>query len=137
MDGKEIDRFLLADGDAVTVGRASLDAASPLGQLVAAGKLAGLSREHAVLQARGKNLIVRDAGSSGGTTIRPWNNQRKKHGISERLSEGVPRKVGLRDQITLGDVLTIERSGKTIADAHSLRVGVPSSALADGPTVTD
>lgn len=137
VDGEMIDRFLLADGDAVTIGRASLDAASPLGQLVATGRLTGLSREHAVLQVRGTNLYVRDVGSSGGTTKQRWNHVQKWHEAPERLSEGLERKVGVRDRLILAGALTIERSGKPIAEADNFRVGVPSSPPATDPTTTD
>ncbi|MGI8623606.1 MAG: FHA domain-containing protein [Solirubrobacteraceae bacterium] len=137
VDGEMIDRFLLADGDAVTVGRASLDPASPLGQLVATGRLTGLSREHAVLQVRGTNLYVRDVGSSGGITRQRWNHVQRWHEAPERLSQGLERKVGVRDRLILAGALTIERSGKPLAEADNLRVGVPSSPLANDPTTTD
>jgi pSer/pThr/pTyr-binding forkhead associated (FHA) protein len=54
----------------------------------------GISREHARIFARGRNIMVEDLGSTNGTLLN-----------GKRLDPYIPEKLGHRDQLQLGKLL--------------------------------
>lgn len=107
------DEYLLLPlerGHLVELGRASNDVS--LESLLPTVDQARLSRRHANLQFDGREVRICDLGSSNGTKIARWDREIRDRRTPVAIAEGVGVVVRPRDQVILGGVLVLERSGR-------------------------
>ncbi|MEU0069618.1 hypothetical protein ABZ027_08755 [Streptomyces sp. NPDC006332] len=100
-------RFLLVEGESLTVGRAPTvpGGGVPLAAHLGEAALHWISRNHVVLELSGRTLMVRDI-SANGTRVRG------PRGEDVRLPPGMARRLGRSESVVLHDSVSLELSGR-------------------------
>lgn len=106
----EARRIPIAVGQSVTFGRASGDLS--LADVLPAGDLQRISREHLRVRFDGGGLIVTDLGSTNGSTIQRWDKSRRERTPAIPLVADSAADLGPRDLVVMAEVLWLERSGR-------------------------
>jgi hypothetical protein len=109
-DGRDPVRVPLPADNKLVIGRASPDLS--LKSVLVPAQLKRISRSHAALSFGQGRVFVEDLGSSNGSTFEAWDREGKRWAPGVPLGVDSPRQLGPRDRITLGGVLSVERSGR-------------------------